>query len=116
MKFLANENIPFPSIDFLLESGQDIISIARKYPGETDEKVIQLAIEQNRTIITLDSNYGELIFKIGFKPAAGVLYFRLKKYQPSEVGIVVLELIEKSIDFSNKLIVVDENTIRERRY
>jgi len=65
MKFLANENIPFPSIDFLLESGQDIISIARKYPGVTDEEVMQLAIDQNRTIITLDSDYGELIFKMG---------------------------------------------------
>jgi predicted nuclease of predicted toxin-antitoxin system len=116
MKFLANENIPFPSIDFLLKSGLDIISVARLYSGITDEKVIQLAIQQDRTIITMDSDYGELIYRIGYKPVAGVLFFRIKKYQPNEIGFILLELLEKNIDFRNKLVVVDENSIRERRF
>lgn len=116
MRFLANENIPFPSIDFLLESGIEIISIAREFPGISDEEVIEIAISTERTIITLDSDYGDLIFRLGYKPAKGVLYFRLKQYQPIEIGEVLLEIIDQKIEFESKLIVVDKNSVRERKY
>lgn len=116
MRFLANENIPFPSIDFLLQSGIDVISIARQFPGITDEEVIEIAISTNRTIITLDSDYGDLIFRLGYKPAKGVVYFRLKQYQPIDIGKILLEIMNQEIEFESKLIVVDKNSVRERKY
>jgi predicted nuclease of predicted toxin-antitoxin system len=36
--------------------------------GISDEEVIELSIRQNRIIITFDSDYGELVFKHGYKP------------------------------------------------
>jgi len=86
MKFLANENIPFQSIQFLKEREIDVDSIAKDFPGISDEDVIDLSIKLERTIITLDSDYGELIFKLGYKPKAGVVYFRLGDFNPESIG------------------------------
>ena len=63
MKFLANENIPLTSVQFLREEGYDIIVVGIEFASSLDSEVMQLAIEENRTIITSDSDYGELIFK-----------------------------------------------------
>ncbi len=63
MKFLANENLPLPSVAFLRKENIDIISIAEQRPGITDEEVMKIAIAEQRTIITHDSDYGELIYK-----------------------------------------------------
>jgi predicted nuclease of predicted toxin-antitoxin system len=86
MRFLANENIPFPSIKYLRKLNIDITSITEIRSGISDEEVMKIAIDDNRTIITLDSDYGELIFKYGFKPKEGVIYFRLLELEPEEVG------------------------------
>ncbi|MEM8569237.1 MAG: DUF5615 family PIN-like protein, partial [Bacteroidota bacterium] len=76
MKFLANENVPISSVNYLKSEGFDITSIDLDDPGTSDDHVMNIAIKQDRTIITYDSDYGELIFKHGFKQKAGVIFIR----------------------------------------
>lgn len=116
MKFLANENVPLQSIQFLEKNKIDILSIAKDFQGISDQEVIDLSIKFERTIVTLDSDYGELIFKLGYKPKAGVIYFRLGNFSPSTVGEILLELINKGVEFSNSLTVIDNNSVRIRKY
>lgn len=116
MKFLANENIPFPSIKYRRDLKIDIKAIVEISPGISDEEVMRLAINDKRTIITLDSDYGELIFKYGYKPKEGVLYFRLSELEPKDIGIALVQLIENNLVFSNYLTVVNKNFIRQRPY
>ncbi|MGY6520222.1 MAG: DUF5615 family PIN-like protein [Mongoliitalea sp.] len=116
MKFLANENIPLQSIAYLIDQNIDILSIAKNFPGISDQEVIDISIKNERTIITLDSDYGELIFKLGYKPKAGVIYFRLGNFSPISIGKILFDLIIRGIDFSNSLTVVDKNSIRIRKY
>ena len=116
MKFLANENFPGPSISFLRENDIDVKSIAQQNPGMSDEQVMKLGISEERTILTHDSDYGELIFKFGFSPNAGVIYFRVYDFEPSDPGKILLDLIDQEISFSNKLTVINENSIRQRPY
>jgi len=59
MRSLANENFPGPSIDFLIEQGVEVISIARELPGTSDQTVMELAIREDRTILTHDSDYAD---------------------------------------------------------
>jgi predicted nuclease of predicted toxin-antitoxin system len=68
MKLLANENFPYNSVKYLMGKGFDIKSIGMDYPGITDKEVINLAIEENRTILTFDRDYGELICRFNLKP------------------------------------------------
>jgi hypothetical protein len=52
MKLLANENIPVASIKRLKSKGFDISAIGVDNPSITDQEVIKLAIDKERTIIT----------------------------------------------------------------
>jgi predicted nuclease of predicted toxin-antitoxin system len=117
MKLLANENFPLSAVEYIEQKGHDIIFIGLDYKGTTDREVINLAIEESRTILTFDKDYGELIFKHNFRPPAGVIYLRLKKFTPEEPGKLISNLID-SADFNpvNKLTVLTETGIRQRKY
>jgi predicted nuclease of predicted toxin-antitoxin system len=75
MQFLANENFPKPSIILLRQNNINIVSISEHSPGLTDKQVMDIAVNEKRTILTHDSDYDELIFKHGHKPQDGVIFF-----------------------------------------
>lgn len=117
MKLLANENFPIKSILYLKRNGFDIISIGTDNPSIQDHAVMTIAIKEQRTILTFDRDYGELIFKYNYKPQRGVIYLRLDEYEADEPGKIIEELINrKEFDFDNALTVLDKNGIRQRRY
>ncbi len=97
MKFIANENVPISSVNYLKSKGYDVISIGVDEPGISDELVMNIAIEEGRTIVTYDSDYGELIFKYGYKPNAGVIFIRQQPSDPLETA----GIIEKILMLSN---------------
>jgi len=116
LKYLANENVPFSSITYLKSKGYDIKSIGVDDPSITDEHVMQIAINENRTIITYDSDYGELIFKNGYKPEAGVIFIRVQPTEPLETAKILEDLLSKgTISFKNSLTVIDSNTVRQKK-
>jgi predicted nuclease of predicted toxin-antitoxin system len=117
LKFLANENFPMDSVVLLRNLGYDIISVGTEFSGITDKEVLDVAKEQERTIITFDRDYGELIFKHNFRPEQGVIYLRLSLYSSEFPATAVNELL-KSPDFSTvrRLTVFDGVTIRQRQY
>lgn len=76
-----------------------------------------IAFAEERTILTFDSDYGELIFRYNYKPEKGVIYLRLDEYDPIEPGLIIEEIITNNqIDFTRALTVVDKNGIRQRKY
>ncbi|HLG33368.1 MAG TPA: DUF5615 family PIN-like protein [Bacteroidia bacterium] len=117
MKFLANENFPFTSVTYLRNKGFDILSVGADYKGISDREIIKLANKEERTILTFDSGYGTLIFRDNLKPEKGVIYFRIKEYQPDEPG-KILEHLTRKYDFmpERKLTVVDNTGIRQKNY
>ncbi|WP_420577049.1 DUF5615 family PIN-like protein [Ekhidna sp.] len=116
MKFLADENFPGPSVSILRENELDVKWISEISPGISDEEVINLSNSEERTILTHDSDYGELIYRAGHKPKSGVIYFRLSNFKPSDPGKIFLEILESYSSFSARLVVIDGNSIRERKF
>ena len=117
MKFLANENFPQRSVLYLKSKEFDICSIGTDNPSITDHAVMTIAIKEERTILTFDRDYGELIFRYNYKPPRGVIYLRLDEYKADEPGKIIEELINKmEFNFDNALTVLDKNGIRQRRY
>ncbi|MDX2283504.1 MAG: DUF5615 family PIN-like protein [Bacteroidia bacterium] len=43
MRFLANENLPGPSILLIRQHGHDVMSVAEIQSGITDHEVVELA-------------------------------------------------------------------------
>jgi predicted nuclease of predicted toxin-antitoxin system len=117
MKLLANENFPYLSVIYLRAKGYDVVCIGENNPSILDSDVMNIAISEDRIILTFDRDYGELIFKHNFKPHQGVIYLRFDDYSPEEPGIIVENILRNtSIDFQRKLTVLDKFGIRQRKY
>jgi len=117
LKFLANENIPISSVTYLQSLGYDIKAIGIDNPSITDKHVIEIVIEENRAVLTYDSDYGELIFNHGYKPNAGVIFIRIQLNNPLETAKILEQLtLSKDLSFERTLTVVDLNSIRQKKY
>jgi predicted nuclease of predicted toxin-antitoxin system len=105
------------SINLLKSKGFDVKSIGIDHPGVTDKEVMAIALSEERTILTYDSDYGELIFKHQFKPTSGVIFIRYQPSDPLETARVVEELTTNhKLIFENYLTVIDKNSIRQRKF
>ncbi len=117
MKLLANENFPAASVVMLRSLGYDVVSIGEDDPSITDEKVMQVAIKENRLILTFDRDYGELIFKHGYRPVEGVIYLRMEPLYPTYPAEVIHQLFQSAdFQFIGKLTVVDKYKVRQKRF
>ena len=117
MKLLANENFPYKSIFYLRSKGFDVSSIGMDNPSVKDSEVMEIAMRENRTIITFDRDYGELIFHQNYKPDKGVNFLRIYAYKPEEPGKIIEKIINnKEINFEQALTVVDLKSMRQRKY
>jgi predicted nuclease of predicted toxin-antitoxin system len=117
MKFLANENFPFPSVALLRKAGYEVESIAEKHSGISDVAVIEIAQKDNRIILTFDKDYGEIIFRYKKDNPPAVIFFRFKGENPEFAGIFLLDLIRKaSLTIENVFTVIERENIRQRKY
>ena len=117
IKLLANENFPYTSIKLLRNAGFDVLAIGEKYSGITDNEVMEIAAKEERTIVTFDRDYGELVFKYGFRPQKGIIYFRWNDFTPDEPAMYLLGIFNRPmININSCLTVIDKNTIRQRKY
>jgi predicted nuclease of predicted toxin-antitoxin system len=117
MKFLANENFPYPSIKLLRDKELYVKSVNEERKGITDKEVIDIAKQENLVILTFDKDYGELIFRYGMPDPPSVVFFRYKGNNPSFAGNRLINLLSNgSIRISKSFIIVEENDIRQRQY
>ncbi|MBM3150966.1 MAG: hypothetical protein FJZ96_01970, partial [Chloroflexi bacterium] len=73
---LADENIHSGVVAFLLEQGCDILSIAtQERYGLPDIKILRMAQESKRVVLTHDSDFGGLAV-LNAQPYTGIIYLR----------------------------------------
>ena len=114
MYFLVNENIPLDSVKILRKSSHDVLSIMEKFPGISDEQVMQIAHNEKRIIVTFDRDYGELIFRKQLPLPLGVLYLRFSPIEPKEPADFIDKLISNGINLEGKFTTADREQIRQR--
>jgi len=57
MDLVADEDIDRPVIEILREKGFDVLSIDAVMKGASDDEVIAKAVEENRVLLTMDSDF-----------------------------------------------------------
>jgi len=115
MRFLANENFPLESVRQLRGTGHDVLSVGESMPGIEDAKILSLAAQEGRVLLTFDRDYGELIYLRGMASPLGVIYLRFNPLTPSHPAEVVLELEKVSgLRLENRYTVVEPPRIRQR--
>jgi predicted nuclease of predicted toxin-antitoxin system len=112
MRFLVDECTGPAVAQWLRLQNHDVVSVFDEIRGADDRDVIQKAFEQNRILITIDKDFGELVFREK-KPHKGVILLRLEDERHANKISVLQRLIEKyEKSLSGNFIVVTETTVR----
>lgn len=111
MKFIADENLGFRVPKYLKNTGFNIVWIQKISPGKKDVEILQLATMERRILITLDKDFGELVFKEKLT-THGVIFLRLKDESIENKKKVLFNLLNSKKDFYGKFTTVTENKVR----
>ena len=107
MKFLLDENLGIKIPQYLRSLGFDIASISELSPGISDIDVLNMANEQKRTLITLDKDFGELVFKEKLVHS-GVILLRLENESVENKMKILEKALKSGKDFLNKFTVIED--------
>ncbi len=77
IKFLFDVGVSGNAELFFREKGFDILSVRGINPALPDSDILNIALEENRLIITMDKDLGELVFSSG-KNHSGILLLRME--------------------------------------
>jgi Uncharacterized protein conserved in bacteria len=84
LKFLVDIGVGKKVEEWLSKSGYDIRSVRDINPRMEDREILSMAVSEGRMIITMDKDFGELVYNSGL-PHAGVLLLRLEDANSSVV-------------------------------
>ena len=107
MKFVADENLGIKVPKYLADLGFDIVSVKEILQGKPDEDILSFANKQNRILITLDKDFGELVFKEKLIHS-GVILLRLKDESVENKKKVLIKELRSKKKFENKFTVISD--------
>ena len=116
MRFLANENFPMPSVRALRDAGWSVESILESAQGAKDTAVIDRARRDGTIILTLDKDYGEIIFKQGIADPPAVIFLRYRGRDPLAPARLVLDVLTAGTTIEHAFTVIEIDGIRQRKY
>ena len=76
MIFLADECCNAGLVASLRDHGHDVLYIKEEKPGSNDDEVLSIAYNEDRILITEDTDFGELVYRLK-KPSKGIILIRI---------------------------------------
>jgi len=89
-KLLLDSCVALAVLQRLRAEGHDIVSVLERGADPGDASILDIAVAEGRAIVTIDTDFGMLVFRDGAKHA-GIL--RLRQAPPSELAQRASELI-----------------------
>lgn len=114
MRLLADQNVPRGSVDALREAGHDVTWVQEAHPGEEDGVLLEVAVEEDRIVLTFDKDFGELAFREGLPASCGVILVRITPVSPSAVTDLIVRTLGMRDDWAGHFSVVEDTRIRMR--
>jgi predicted nuclease of predicted toxin-antitoxin system len=115
VKLLCDEGVDRPIVNGLRGAGHEVSYVAEMSPGISDDEVLATAAEQQAVVVTIDKDFGELVYRQG-RTHDGVLLIRLHGLGASDKArIVVAAVAEHGKELPGAFAVIDRNRIRVRR-
>ncbi len=112
MKFLVDECVGHGVAAWLKDQGYDVTSILEFSPGVPDVIVLQKALLENRVLITMDKDFGDIVFRNNSNHC-GIILLRLFNWQPKhKINILEKILTHYADQIQNNFIVVTEQSVR----
>jgi predicted nuclease of predicted toxin-antitoxin system len=116
VKLLLDENISARQAARLREMGYDAVAATEtNLAGADDPTVRAAAIDQNRVLVTLDADFGNIL-RYPTIETPGVIWLRLHPPTEAAISEAIVRCLQKlaTEDVSGKLVVVDADKIRVR--
>jgi predicted nuclease of predicted toxin-antitoxin system len=113
-RIVADENIDARIIEKLRENSISVRSIREELQGATDVEVLDFATRDKSLIVTLDKDFGELVFSY-HRPSVGIVLLR---YEPEEresiAEALVSTLVAHPTELNNAFSVLTTKRLRIR--
>lgn len=97
LKFLVDVGVGGRVEEYLTKRGFDVKTVLDLDPRMPDEEIIRLAALEARMVVTMDKDFGELVYH-SLMDHCGVLLLRLEEATGKEKLNVIAEIIEKFSD------------------
>ena len=97
MKLIVDVGVGIAVERFLRESGHDVLAVRDVDPALADGEILRLALRESRLLITMDKDFGELVYGRGLHHT-GVLLLRLDDATGAEKAAVVRGIFEQRGD------------------
>lgn len=112
MRFLIDENVPLLVAKALRSLGYDCFVVAEVSPRAMDPDLLAQARNEDRVLVTFDSDFSRLIFAELAPPPPGVVYMRSRPEHAQSVSESFLALFrEGAIDPISKFITIETGGI-----
>jgi len=114
LKFLVDVGVGRKVEKWLRDNGYDVKSILDINPRMTDDKILEIANSELRMVLTMDKDFGELVFKKR-QNHFGVLILRLEDANGEQKKEIIEQILtEYSKDIINRFCVFQDGTLRIR--
>ena len=91
-RYLANENSPAAIVHHLRLRGGDVLYAAEEMVGASDIELPLKSLADDRIVLTIDRDFGELVFRRRQPAASGVVLFHLRQ-QPLDATLGFLRAL-----------------------
>ncbi len=114
LKFLVDVGVGKIVEEWLKDNGYDVKSIRDINPRMEDREILKIAVDEDRMIITMDKDFGELVYKSGLLHS-GVLILRLEDARANEKVSIVKEIVHKyGVKMQHRFCVFQNGRLRIR--
>lgn len=112
MKFLVDVGVSQKVEKWLAENGYDTKAVRDLNPKAKDSEILHLAVAESRMVITMDKDFGELVYNSGMKHS-GVLILRLEDAKGDQKVEIVKKILSDYINkIQNKFCVFQDGRLR----
>jgi predicted nuclease of predicted toxin-antitoxin system len=114
LRFLLDENVPVDLAAVLAAAGHDALPLPTEMRSADDAKVLALAARQRRVLITLDRDFGALVFLHAQRPPPAVVLIRMRAVELVARLQAVARAIISAAATPRSFIVIEHNGVRVR--
>ncbi|MEW5804756.1 MAG: DUF5615 family PIN-like protein [bacterium] len=115
LKFLVDVGVSRRVEKWLLDHGYDTKNVRDIDPRMSDKDILKIAVSERRMVITMDKDFGELVYNSGLLHE-GVLLLRLEEAKTDEKIKIIEEILGKYADnLLNKFCVFKDGKLRIRK-
>lgn len=115
MKLVADEGIDRHCIQALRVAGHDVLWFVEHAPGADDTVVLDAASKRNAVLLTLDKDFGHLVYTQG-RAHSGVILMRLPDHEPRMRAAQLVAILAKhGEDMPGAFTVITVTGVRIRR-